>query len=41
MLVCDTTKLLCNITSSPPPKAKPDGAEITGCFEYLRCLHVS
>ena len=41
IFVCDTTKLLWQRTSKPPPRAKPDGADITGYFEYLRCLQVS
>jgi len=28
-------------TSKPPPKVKPDGADITGYLEYLRCLQAS
>ena len=41
IFVCDATKLLCTRTSKPPPKVKPEGADITGYFEYLSSLHVS
>ena len=30
IFICDTTKFDWIATSSPPPKTKPDGAEITG-----------
>ena len=34
MFVCETTKLDRIATSSPPPKTRPDGADITGYLEY-------